>query len=437
MAAALRRPETALLALALWMVGLGLFFRLCYFGYPNRYQFDEHHFVDNARNYQLGRPDGNDHPPLGKLFILLSMRAFGDSGVGWRVPSLIFGGLSLALAAVAAARLFRSRRAGLLAAAFLAADGFLISYSRAALLDGTLAAMALASLVAASLSRPRDVALMGGLAAGVAMSTKFSGLGALVAPLVSLALHPADRRRRLGAAVALVALAGAVYVGAYLAGLRISGRPATIAAVVADSLRLVQHHAVLTDMKNPATSSWPTWVLPARPLVLGYGVEHGMVRALTTLGNLALWWSGCALALLATGVLAYRGLAWALEPRRETAPARTPAGNRAARVWRAAEVFVGAHGRAAVLVLAAAGAFLAPWVISHRDSYIYHFLPSYALVLLLLAGFVSHAFDRNPLAVIVFLALVTLVAGFYGPLWCYVPVSERGFETRLFLGAWR
>lgn len=76
-------------------------------------------------------------------------------------------------------------------------------------------------------------------------------------------------------------------------------------------------------------------------------------------------------------------------------------------------------------------------MISHRDSYIYHLLPSYALVLLLLAGFVSQAFERTPLAVIGFHTLMTLVAGLYGPLWCYLPVSEGGFEGRLFLGSWR
>jgi dolichyl-phosphate-mannose-protein mannosyltransferase len=426
-----RQPEAAVVLLAVWLIGLGLFFRVENFGFPDRFQFDEHHFVENARNYLHGRADQNDHPPLGKLFIALSIQKLGDNAVAWRLPSLVFGGLSLLLGSWAAHRLFRRPFAGLLAASFLACDGFMIAYSRAALLDGTLTAAGLASVLGATLPSSAAIAAAGGLAAGVAMSVKFSGLGALLPPLLALALRPEAPKTRWLRAATLGAIAVVTYCACYMLGLGIAGQASDLGAVISESRRLVEHHAVLTDMKNPATSSWPTWIVPTRPLLLGVAGQGGMVRGLTSLGNLALWWSACALALGFSGLVVWRGLSWLFSP----APSVTQTDTESLRF--ALERFAAAHGRAALLLLSGALGFLLPWVITHRDSYIYHFLPSYSLLLVLLAGFIAEALSARTKWVLGFLVLVTLVTGFYGPLWCYLPLSDAAFHQRLFVGSWR
>ena len=53
---------TQLLLVAL-IIG-GVVARVHDFGYPNELTWDEHHFVENARNLLEGRSDRNDHPPL-------------------------------------------------------------------------------------------------------------------------------------------------------------------------------------------------------------------------------------------------------------------------------------------------------------------------------------------------------------------------------------
>jgi dolichyl-phosphate-mannose-protein mannosyltransferase len=121
------------------MLLLGLFLRVNAFGYPNTFMFDEHHFVENARNYLLHKPDQNDHPPIGKMIIAQSIGLLGDTPVAWRLPSLIWGFITIIAVGFAAGRLFSSAQAGWLAAAFIGVDGFLSGYSRAALLDGFLA----------------------------------------------------------------------------------------------------------------------------------------------------------------------------------------------------------------------------------------------------------------------------------------------------------
>ena len=97
--------------------------------------------------------------------------------------------------------------------------------------------------------------------------------------------------------------------------------------------------------------------------------------------------------------------------------------------------FLEAHGRAALILLGGAIGFVAPWAISHRDSYIYHFLPSYVLLVALLAGFVAR--EARTTLVIAFLALVLVVLAFYAPIWSMFETNSRAVNLRLFLPVWR
>jgi dolichyl-phosphate-mannose-protein mannosyltransferase len=137
--------------LGLLIVG-GALLRVQGVGFPAYFTFDEELFVRNAHNYLLGLPDANDHPPLGKLVMAVGMALFGYNSLGWRFASVCFGLQSVLMAYWLAAQLF-DRRAGWLAAAFVAADGFFISYSRAGLLDGMLSCLVLWGVLAAVASR--------------------------------------------------------------------------------------------------------------------------------------------------------------------------------------------------------------------------------------------------------------------------------------------
>jgi dolichyl-phosphate-mannose--protein O-mannosyl transferase len=163
-------------------------------------------------------------------------------------------------------------------------------------------------------------------------------------------------------------------------------------------------------MKNPWVSGWPTWFIPTRPLGF-YRDEHlGEVRMVTMLGNLATWWT--------TSLLFFGALGWLL---RDGARAVSRAKN----------------GPAVLLLLAAACGFLAPWAMTHRDSYLYHYLPTYFALVLLTAGAVALLLTRRPLIAVGFLCVVTVVAALYGPVWSSLPAGSDALETRLFLEAWR
>lgn len=401
---------------------LGVVFRVHAFDFPSVLIYDEVHFVENARNYLQHRADWNDHPPLGKLVIATSIQLFGDRSFAWRLPALLFGLCTILIGGVTVARLFRSWAAGAVAAALLSADGFLIAFSRLGVLDGALSLAVVLALFLTTLKWSAPVSLAAGLVLGCAASFKFSGVF-LAAPLiVSLALaeHSWPRKALLWLTVGVVA--ASTYVGLYALGLALAGQPTGVAEVVRDSQRLLAHHATLTAGKNRFISSWPTWFLPRRLLPLNQADSLGQARVMSMLGNLATWWGStlCAVALLGTALL------HAL---------------RAALRWPACETplspFLRAHGRAVLVVLAAAVAFLAPWVVSERDSYLYHFLPTYTALVLLLGAVVGWLRPRSPWVALGFICAVHFLAAIYGPLWSSMPVGADRVKSRLFLESWR
>jgi dolichyl-phosphate-mannose-protein mannosyltransferase len=432
-----REPRSAQLVrgCAAVMIGLGLHLRMRSFPFPKFFLFDEHHFVENARNYLLLRPDSNDHPPLGKLIIAASIQIFGDGPLGWRAPALVFGVLSIVAGATIAARWFRGFDAGVLTAGLLCADGFMIAYSRAALLDGYLAACALCALWIATCNPTLVTALLGGLLLGVATNIKFSGICVLPPLLLSIALGGTRLAQRALQAAIVAGVGIAVYVGLYAYGWSFAHADVSVGDVFRDTARLFQHHAVLTQMENPATSGWITWGLPRRPLVLGFQNFEGSVRALTSLGNLAIWWSAIALAAAALWAIALRGVTATLGPTPANEPANEPANHTLPRLAPAA--FVAENGRAVLITLSGALAFLSPWVMTHRDSYIYHYLPTYACLIVLLGGYVTHVFRARPQAAAAFMFLVLTVSLFYAPVWSFMRISPQAYELRLFLESWR
>jgi dolichyl-phosphate-mannose-protein mannosyltransferase len=412
--------------IALSSVALGIVLRTWSLRFPSTFLWDEHHFVENAQNYLSGAADTNDHPPLGKLIMAGFMHVLGDEPLGWRAGAWVAGLLTIACGGVAVARLFRNVAAGLIAAALLAADGFLISYSRAALLDGYLALSVVVALILVTLRVQVVTVLLAGVLAGAATCIKFSGVCLVLLFLLNVVTTPFEARRRAAYAALLLGAAVATYLGAFTLGLSVAEQDATLPAAIRKTVELYVHHSKLTDMKHPMTSGWVTWALPMRPLVMGDVGRLDHSRVLTSLGNLAIWWSSVAFGLTVLATLVWTGLKVVLSPQ-SIAP-NAPLSPRS---------FIVAHGRSVLLTLGAALGFLAPWVMSHRDSYINHFLPIYVALIVLLSGFLGFMRAERRSYVLAFLVLVLLVTAFYAPVWSLMPMSHSAVYARLFLPWWR
>jgi dolichyl-phosphate-mannose-protein mannosyltransferase len=383
-------------ACVLW----GLWLRTHELWRPLSYAFDEHHFVDNAHNYLLRLPDLNDHPPLGKLLIALGISLVGDNSAGWRCAPALFGAATIGVAALLARRLFPGSLAWAFALVFVSLDGFAIAYSRVALLDGMLSCLLLLSCWLAL--GTRAWALAGAaIAGGLALSIKFTGV-CYLAPLACAVLTRSGggRLRWLGLAPAISTL---VYYACYALGLWISRAPWDPLSVWQATVDLLRHHAGLIDMQNPSTSSWVTWFVPTRPLTLWRTVEGSTLRSVTSRGNPLLWLCCSASALGLTCAVAWRGLA----------PLLTAGKFRIGSSWLPA--------RALVYLLTAYWACLAPWILTRRDSYIYHYLPSYLVAIVLVSGLCGSLYQARRAWALALTGLVIAVSAMYAARWAGLP----------------
>jgi dolichyl-phosphate-mannose-protein mannosyltransferase len=414
------KPDAPLLVLCGVCIALGLYLRAQALGFPDHLTFDEHHFVENARNYLAHKADWNDHPPLGKLIIAVPMSVLGDTSFAWRLAPLLFGIANVGLAFVLGFRLFRDRWAGIFAATFFAIDGFLLSYSRSALLDGMLTTTFLGTLILLATGRHPLRFIAAGLLMGCSLAIKVSGIilyGPLAVATV-LSFVRGSKGERVAACAAWL-LPPIVYFAWFSLGLKMMGRPAGLDAAIAASNKLIEHHAVLTDGKNPLVGRWYTWFKPQKPILMRQdGAGDDVVRVMSSLGNPLLWWTS---ALSVIGTILWAAVEWFQRLRSRFAPGAPAQAGAAIEELEPMSWLVVAHVSS-----------MAPWVLTHRDSYIYHYLPSYAFGLVLLAGWAA-AYYRKPKTrrfVLGVTAAAVIVSGFYVPVWAQLPMTKASFEAR-------
>lgn len=147
--------------------------------------FDEKYYVNAVRvmldlpvppgapyaDRQRGLDPNAEHPPGAKLLIAASMRAFGDNGYGWRVPSVLFGTLSILLV-YGIARQLGAKKVALLATFVYAFDNLVLVHSRIATLDIFLTTFLLLGVYCYLLGRPT----LAGLAFVAATLCKIGGI---------------------------------------------------------------------------------------------------------------------------------------------------------------------------------------------------------------------------------------------------------------------
>lgn len=419
MSASQAERATAVL-LCIMIVG-GIVIRIRAIWYPTTFTFDEPFFVPNAHNYLLGAKDSNDHPPLFKMFMSVGILLFGFNSAGWRFPALCFGILSILLAYWLGKAYFRSARAGLMAAAFIAADGFFISYSRVGLMDGDLACLLLWTMLAAVTARTWRGVLVTGFLIGIAVSVKWSGVFIVIPAVVTMLLVG----RVPFWSLLILAVAPVVQAGVWLLALRVSGEPTDLASLWQLVRGLLKKHVEMNRDTNPLNSSWYTWLIFYRPVIIK-NTTHGLHKYYaSTVGNPVFWiavdlflvWSFIQLVARATAG------GWGMR----------------ARVARLKNFLVGKPlGKPILLTLLGWAAMLVPWaILRNKYSFLHYYLPSYAFALLTLGGLVAAIERKRPRTVLVFVALALVVAIYFAPIWGEFSMREYAVNRRLIPPGWR
>jgi predicted membrane-bound dolichyl-phosphate-mannose-protein mannosyltransferase len=108
--------------------------------------FDEAFYVPAARDLITGVVSNVEHPPLAKGLVALSILAFGDRAIAWRLPSILAGTLAVLLLYLLTRRL-ADRKTALLAAFLLGFESLWFVHSSIAMLDIVAVTLGLAALL--------------------------------------------------------------------------------------------------------------------------------------------------------------------------------------------------------------------------------------------------------------------------------------------------
>lgn len=173
---------------------LSFFLRLYRLDQPTEHYFDEVYHAYTAQKYLHNNPEAYDiwsppegrfanewvHPPLAKLLMAGFMAITHESSFGWRIGSSFFGTGIIAVTALIALQLFRSKKIAALAAVFLSLDGLLLAQSRIAMNDTYFLFFGLCSIYTYILWRKNHqslrTVLLSGVFFGLALASKWTSL---------------------------------------------------------------------------------------------------------------------------------------------------------------------------------------------------------------------------------------------------------------------
>lgn len=392
--------------LLLLLVLASLLLRLIWLAVPDgALIFDEKYYVNAGRMlagiapqqdiYQdktIGLDPNVEHPPLAKLIEAGSIAILGDNAYGWRIPSVLFGTLSVLLLYRIASRVGGGPYAGLLAAALLAFDNLFFVHGRIFTLDISMLAFMLLGLDLYLGGRPTLSGLAFALAALCKLPGGF-GLVALGVFEVLRLLHAEDRRLAVRMAMRKLLRLGLTFLVAFLLLLGVMDRLWVGYSQPLEHLNHIVSYAQLLRRQAPSGVESTAWQWLWNDVQIPYLKVEQQVKA----GDLVLENRPVVLFLGAMNpfVLALWPFALAV----------------AAHAWWKREPLADAGA----LVLAWFAAVYAPFVagslVGQRISYIFYFLP--VLPAVVLGGSLFLLRPGLP-ATVRWVYLAAVLLGFYG-----------------------
>ncbi|MDZ4697378.1 MAG: glycosyltransferase family 39 protein [Deltaproteobacteria bacterium] len=402
--------------LALLMILAGVVLRIQDVGYPFYFGFDEEQMVTAARQFLIGVPDTGEccHPPLSKVMMSASILVFGDNPVAWRFPSLLLGIQSIVLVFLIARALFNDPRAGWLAAAFLAADGFAIAFSRDAFPEGMMTCFVLWSMLAAVTARGWAGVLTCAVLVGLSGSIKWSGFQVGLPACFAILIL----RRVPWYSIAAFAVVPLVHLGVWMIGLQLIGHPSDPMSVWEEIRARQSRHLGFVRFSNPLESSWYTWLYLYHPIVLKTAYLGERIRVASSVSN-PLLFAASDLCLLGLPIV---GTAAAIS----------------ARVRLRCREWFDVDDRKAFAILGVSWmSMMLLWFSGRISSYWYHYLTPYGFAVILTAGVVARLDRRHGKSVMLFIALALVVLAYFAPVWAELPISVSEAHRRLIFKLWR
>jgi len=361
------------------------------------------------------------HPPLGKELSTLGILIFGDRTFGWRFFQALFGGLGTIFIYLLGKELFQSKRVGVFAAFLYTFDSFIFVLSRITMVDIFLMNfIILASLFVIKYARTRSnkFIYLSGIFCGLSMSVKWSGVyateflaavGFAVMYYEEIYSSKQAADSSIGTLLRVVTKIILAFIVTPLILYTLTYLPYFLHGHgLRDFVDLQEsmywYHKSITE-SHPYQSQWWEWPLMLRSVYLylgGQGDKHSYIYAM---GNPLIWWPGSL--FLVVGII---------QVIRREVPTLA---------FAVLSVF----------------AYWLPWALSPRKvTFLYHFLPSFVFVMLIIAYFLDSIWERFLRGKYVVLLYLLIVGGtfvYFYPILAAVPIPDNSLGRYFWLSGWR
>ena len=289
------------------IITFALTLRLWRLNLPKGYIFDEIYYAKNANSLinngvelnSQGQAEFIVHPPLGKWFIGIGIKLFGNNEFGWRISAAVIGTVCVLLIYLITNQLFNSLFLSNVAAALMALDGLALVMSRVALLDIFLVFFILLSFYFLL----KEYFWLSGIAIGSAAATKWSAV--FVIPFLILltinirVIDPTKWMKRIGQFVFVPIFVYLISWSGWI--FNRNGWDRKSGSNIFTSLwnyhvGIFNFHRNLTESHSYSANPW-SWLIIGRPTSFFYETlsncgAGSCSQEILAIGTPLLWWAG-------------------------------------------------------------------------------------------------------------------------------------------------
>ncbi len=403
--------------------------------------FDEIYFVRAAEEI-LDHKEQSErtHPPMSKLIIAASIGVFGHNPFAWRFAGVLFATAGILLVYLFARRMFKSSRAGLIAAFLLTFEFMHFVQARIATGESFILFFVIAMFYCfyryyENPEREGKWLFLSLVFFGFGFATKWVVMYGFVGMALLLFLmklrKPTIRRSEvlwfLGGGVAAIAIYMLSWIPYFLTG-------NDLGEWWDHQFFMFSFHSGLTAT-HPFSSEWWSWPWMLRPLWIYLGRFDGAEAYISSFGNPALWWLSVPLIVLTAWLAVrkflpplYRSLSQQFSRSKTDSPQQN-----------------GGEGLLAKIDMTAAFIaipFLAQWlffIFIGRVLFIYHFFPNVLFAILaatLWAEWLWNKYRWGKWVVAGYLALNVVCFAIFFPVISGLPMSAEYWDMFRWMRGW-
>lgn len=408
---------------------ISFFLRAFRLAEPPRYYFDEVYHAVTAKAYADNRPEAYDpfakapqegtafdwlHPPLAKLIQAGSIRILGDTPLGWRLPSLVFGTVIIPLTFILAFLLF-GPIAAIFSATVIAFENLTFVMTRITMNDVFVTAFSLAAFIylVLHLQKKRLLYLvLCSLFLGLAISSKWTGAYAILAVGVYIFFVHLQGVTGLSKYSLLLIIPAVIYLLSY-GQFWLQGHSVKQFVDLHKQIWWYQNRHDLEHTYGTtalfcvpngtsAEKTWCPWILNSRGVYFSYEQYEEKAGYIYALGNPLIFWAGVVAVSFVLGKF--------LEERKKEY----------------------------ALILLGYFIFWVPWVFAPRLMFLYHYLPSLPFLAISLgislAAIYKTKFKDVSLAIL--LIFIAIFFYFY-PISSGLPIKPESIDRFMWISTWR